>query len=106
MTPDLDHWLARPTLRIAHTRQTSADPDALWAAARSITVQDAALLGRLVRWRIPGVDGTVTFDALFRNTPFIVLEDSGRALVSISGRPAVTWLASGGGCGFWAAGPR
>ena len=82
MTPDLDHWLARPTLRIAHTRQTSADPDALWAAARSITVQDAALLGRLVRWRIPGVDGTVTFDALFRNTPFIVLEDSGRALVS------------------------
>jgi len=82
MTPHLDHWLARPTLRIAHARETRADPDVLWAAARSVTVQDAALLGRLVRWRIPGIDGAATFDALFRDAPFVVLEDSGRALVS------------------------
>lgn len=82
MTPDLDHWLARPTLRIAHAHETDADADALWAAARSVTMQEAGLLGRLVRWRIPGVDGTVTFDALFRNAPFIVLQDSGRTLVS------------------------
>jgi hypothetical protein len=81
-TPDLDHWLARPTLRIAHARETSADADALWAAAQSIRVQDAGLLGRLVRWRIPGTGGAATFDALFRNSPFIVLEDSDRALVS------------------------
>src|SRR5581483_8257573 len=82
MTQDLDHWLPEPTLRIAHARETSADADALWAAARSIRVKDAGLLGRLVRWRIPGIEGAVTFDGLFRNPPFIVLEDSGRALVS------------------------
>jgi hypothetical protein len=45
-------------------------------------VRDAGLLGRLVGWRIPGTDGAVTFDELFRDAPFIVLEDSGRALVS------------------------
>jgi hypothetical protein len=80
--PDLDHWLARPSIRIAHSRETNADADVLWAAARSIRVQDAGLLGRLVRWRIPGTDGAVTFDVLFRNSPFIVLEESDRALVS------------------------
>lgn len=82
MTPDLDHWLARPSIRIAHGRPTDADADALWAAARSITVREAGLLGRLVRWRIPGIDGAVTFDELFRNPPFIVLEDSNRQLVA------------------------
>jgi hypothetical protein len=82
MTPDLDRWLARPTLRIAHARETSADGDALWAAARSITVQEAGVLGRLVRWRIPGTSGAVKFDVLFRNAPFIVLESSDRTLVS------------------------
>jgi hypothetical protein len=45
-------------------------------------VKDAGMLGRLVRWRIPGTDGAVTFDALFRTAPFIVLEDSDHALVS------------------------
>jgi hypothetical protein len=80
--PDLDSWLRNPALRIAHARGTDADPDALWSAARSIRVREAGLLGRLVRWRIPGTDDAVTFDALFRNAPFIVLEDSGHALVS------------------------
>jgi hypothetical protein len=82
MTPDLDHWIARPALRIAHARETNADADALWAAARSIRVRDAGLLGRLVRWRIPGTDGAVTFEELFRDSPFIVLDNSERALVS------------------------
>jgi hypothetical protein len=45
-------------------------------------VRDAGLLGRLVRWRIPGTDAAVTFDGLFRSSPFIVLEASSRALVS------------------------
>jgi hypothetical protein len=82
MTPDLDDWIGQPAIRIAHARETTADADALWAAARSIRVRDAGLLGRLVRWRIPGTGGAVTFDALFRNSPFIVLEESNRALVS------------------------
>jgi hypothetical protein len=81
-SPDLDRWLTDPALRIAHSRKANAGADQLWAAARSIRVQDAGLLGRLVRWRIPGTPGAVTFDALFRNAPFIVLEDSDRALVS------------------------
>jgi len=82
MTPDLDHWLTRPSIRIAHERQTNAGADQLWAAARAIRLQEAGLLGRLVRWRIPGTDGAVTFDELFRNSPFIALEESNRALVS------------------------
>lgn len=80
--PDLDQWMARPILRVAHARQTDADADALWEAARSVMVRDAGLLGRLVRWRIPGIDGASTFDALFRNSPFLVLEESSGALVS------------------------
>ncbi|HKO25902.1 MAG TPA: hypothetical protein VJU80_00475 [Solirubrobacteraceae bacterium] len=82
MTPDLDHWLQRPTLRVAHARETTADADALWEAARSIQLREAGLLGRLVRWRIPGTGSAVSFDALFRNPPFIVLDDSDRRLVS------------------------
>jgi hypothetical protein len=82
MTPDLDHWLARPTLRVAHARQTSADADTVWESARSVRLGDAGLLGRLIRWRIPGTGNAVSFDALFRNPPFIVLDDSGRRLVS------------------------
>ena len=80
--PDLDRWLNDSALRIAHSRRADADDDALWAAARSIRVRDAGLLGRLVRWRIPGTPDAVTFDALFRAAPFIVLEDSDRALVA------------------------
>jgi hypothetical protein len=80
--PDLDRWLEDPAIRIGHSRQTNVDPDALWAAARTIRVRDAGLLGRLVRWRIPGTDGEVTFEELFRSAPFLVLEDSSRALVS------------------------
>ena len=82
MSPDLDHWLPNPSLRVAHARETDANADALWAAARSVRVRDAGVLGRLVRWRIPGTDGAATFDTLFRNAPFLVLEDSSVAVVS------------------------
>jgi hypothetical protein len=82
LNPDLDHWLAKPTLRVAHARESNADSGALWDAARSISVDDAGLLGRLVRWRIPGTGGRETFDTLFRNAPFIVLEDLSGMLVS------------------------
>ena len=39
------------------------------------------MLGRLVRWRIPGTDADVSFDELFREPPFIVLEEAETALV-------------------------
>jgi hypothetical protein len=40
------------------------------------------MLGRLIRWRIPGLPGSITFEGLFRHDPFLVLEDSERSLVS------------------------
>lgn len=81
--PDLDHWLAKPSMRVAYRRETDAPPDRLWQACRAVELGDARRLGRLVRWRIPGLAPDLTFDELFRAPPFIVLaEDDGRALVS------------------------
>jgi hypothetical protein len=81
--PDLDRWLSEPSLRVAHQRESAADPDRLWAAAQRIRVADVGLLGRLVRWRIPGVPADMSFDQMFRCQPFIVLEDDHReSLVS------------------------
>lgn len=80
--PDLDGWLSKPTIQITHSRRSSADPDALWQAARSVQVRDTALLGRLVQLRIPGIAPEVSFDELFRKPPFCVLEEGERALVS------------------------
>jgi hypothetical protein len=80
--PDLDDWLARPVIRVAHRRASRADPDTLWQAARSVRVSETALLGRLVRLRIPGVVASDAFDDLFRHPPFTVLQDGERLLVS------------------------
>jgi len=82
MTPDLDKWLPDPGLRVTHRRESSASADALWEAARALALSETAMLGRLVRWRIPGLAGNERFDNLFRQPPFIVLEESERALVS------------------------
>lgn len=81
--PDLDYWLPKPSIRVAHRRESGAPPDALWEAATTVRLSDARRLGRLVRWRIPGLTPELTFDEMFRNPPFIVLsEDDSRALVS------------------------
>jgi hypothetical protein len=70
-------------MRVAHRRETSATPDQLWEAARGVRLSDARLLGRLVRWRIPGLAADLAFDELFRAPPFIVLAQApGRALLS------------------------
>jgi hypothetical protein len=82
VTPDLDKWLPSPALRVAHNRTTSATAEELWRAARDVPLSDTAVLGRLVRWRIPGLARDATFDELFRQPPFMVLEESGHALVS------------------------
>jgi hypothetical protein len=80
--PDLDEWLPQPVLRVEYRRESRADASQLWEAARTIKVSDTALLGRLVRLRIPGVAGSVRFDDLFRQPPFTVLEEGERWLVS------------------------
>ena len=43
---------------------------------------DTQLLGRLVRWRIPGTPADITFDAMFRRAPFTVLDDGEAYLIS------------------------
>ena len=81
--PDLDHWLARAGDPVAHRRRSTAPAERLWEAARQVRLSDTRLLGRLVRWRIPGLAPDLAFDELFRASPFIVLtEVEGRALVS------------------------
>ncbi len=83
MTPDLDFWLPEPSIRVAHRRAIAAPPERLWEAAREVRLSDARLLGRLVRWRIPGLAPDLSFDEMFRAPPFLVLtEEPGRALAS------------------------
>jgi hypothetical protein len=72
--PDLDHWLPNPALCIVHSRESSASADQLWSAARTVRIADAGLLGRLIRWRIPGTPARLPFDELFRRPPFTVLD--------------------------------
>lgn len=83
LTPDLDGWLPNPSIRVSHRRESSASAERLWEAAQTVRLRDARRLGRLVRWRIPGLTADLTFDEMFRAPPFIVLhEEPGRLLVS------------------------
>jgi hypothetical protein len=74
--------VARPTLRIAHRRSSRATEEDLWRAARTIRLRDTQLLGRLVRWRIPGTPVDLAFDEMFRQPPFVVLEQDDHALLA------------------------
>src|ERR1035441_8991360 len=80
--PDLDRWIRAPALRVSHQRETGVAVDELWHAAQSVRVNDTPVLGRLVRWRIPGLASGVRFDQLFREPPFMVLEEGDGWLVS------------------------
>ncbi|MGN6868398.1 MAG: hypothetical protein ACTHMY_08350 [Solirubrobacteraceae bacterium] len=83
LMPDLDHWLPKPSIRVAHRRRSEASPERLWEAAQTVRISDARRLGRLVRWRIPGLAADLPFDEMFRAPPFIVLDEApGRLLVS------------------------
>src|SRR4051812_39911486 len=85
--PDLDRWLADPAITTRHRLVARADPDALWAAAEGLRLRDARTLGRVVRWRIPGLAADRTFRELFRAHPFTVLEEGERCSVSgLAGR--------------------
>ncbi len=45
-------------------------------------LDDTRMLGRVVRWRIPGTQAEASFDELFREPPFMVLEDSDEGLAA------------------------
>lgn len=80
--PDLDAWLADPTVRTHHRRTVAATPEALWRAAQEIRLADTRALGPLVRWRIPGTPADQTYAGLFRSYPFTVLEQDEHHVVS------------------------
>ncbi len=82
MALDLDHWLSEPTIRVAHRRDSSATAEELWDAARGVRLTDTTLLGRLVRWRIPGIPPGISYDELFRSPPFVVLAEDRQLLIS------------------------
>ena len=60
-----------------------------WDAARRVCISETRSIGRLVRWRIPGVRTNQTFMEMFRAYPFTVL-DEGEAH-SISGLCGKIW---------------
>jgi hypothetical protein len=83
MKPELDHWLSEPAMRVAHRRESAAAPERLWEAARTIRLEDSGMLGRLIRWRIPGLPEGTSFDDMFHRPPFIALvEDADGALTA------------------------
>ncbi len=83
MRPDLDYWLPEFGVRVAHRRESSASPERLWDAARQVRLADAGMLGRLVRWRIPGMPAGISFEDMFRHPPFVaLLDDTDQASVS------------------------
>ena len=79
---ELDRWLPDPEICVSHDRVSSAAPERLWQATRAVRLSDTRLLGRLIRWRIPGVAPGTTFDELFRESPFVVVSEEEFAVVS------------------------
>jgi len=80
--PPLDAWMPAPAVRVSHQRRADAAPERLWSAARAMRLRDTRLLGRLIRWRIPGVPADASFDELFRSQPFLPLEEGELGLLS------------------------
>jgi hypothetical protein len=78
----LDRWLPDPAVATHHRRAASAPAEALWGAARELRLRDTRRLGRMVRWRIPGLADDLTYHEMFRAYPFCVLEEDEHMLVS------------------------
>jgi hypothetical protein len=81
-TRRLDAWLPEPVVRTHHRRTTPSAADALWRTANDLRLSDTRTLGRLVRWRIPGLDSRLTYGELFRDYPFTVLDEGERHLLA------------------------
>ncbi|WP_196809129.1 hypothetical protein [Conexibacter woesei] len=75
MSVDLDSWIPAPAVRTRHRRDSVAPPADLWNTARGLRVDATGPLGRLVRWRIPGLPDGVTYAELFASPPFTVLDE-------------------------------
>jgi hypothetical protein len=73
--PPLDNWLADPQVRTLHRREATVEGPRLWRAARSVELGETRTLGRLVRWRIPGLPARLTYRELFSDYPFTLLEE-------------------------------
>jgi len=82
MHPDLDAWLPDPQVRTRHRASAQADADRLWHAAEGVRIRDAPLLGRVVRWRIPGTSGDQSYRDLLREYPFTLIAEGSRWSVS------------------------
>jgi hypothetical protein len=89
---DLDAWLPDPEIVTRHRRAALADPDALWAAARRVRLDQTRTIGRLVRWRIPGVPPDQSFMGLLAEDPFAVLAEGTHH--SVSGLCGRIWTLS------------
>jgi len=84
---ELDAWLPRPEIRSRHRRESAAAPDALWSAARAVRLDQTRSIGRLVRWRIPGVPPGQSFAGLLSHDPFTVLQEGeGWSISGLCGR--------------------
>ena len=74
--------MPKPAVRTHHRRVAETAPGPLWDAATSLRLSDTRTLGRLVRWRIPGLERELTYGELFRAYPFTVLEEGERHLLA------------------------
>jgi len=84
---ELDRWLPMPQVRSVHRREAAAAPDALWAAAERVRLDETRTLGALVRWRIPGTPGALPFREVLARYPFAVLAEGERwSLSGLCGR--------------------
>jgi hypothetical protein len=84
---ELDRWLPMPQVRSVHRRAAAVDPDALWAAAEAVRLDETRTLGPLVRWRIPGTPPDLAFGELLARYPFAVLARGERwSLSGLCGR--------------------
>ena len=82
MSEALDDWLPEYSVRTYHRRAARAARDAVWQEATKIRLAETRRLGRLVSWRIPGVDVSETYHELFHAYPFTVLHETATELVS------------------------
>src|SRR5690349_12894516 len=87
MPADLDAWVPDPQIRSRHSQSALAGAEDLWREAEQVRLCDTSVLGRAVRWRIPGTSSRTTFRELFRSYPFSVLEEGeGWSISGLCGR--------------------
>lgn len=80
--PALDDWIPDPAVRTHLSQSARAPASELWSAATGVRLSDTRTLGRLVRWRIPGLSADQTFHQMFRAYPFALLAEGENWTVS------------------------